>query len=230
MEVRIYSLTKVHTSVSIGPVNLRCCIENPKSFIPAGVFILMSPTLWTWERCGEHILSLKNRLGFSDTICFLEFCVRDDGTVHDLLRNTVCLNPESLYWILTHYGEATSSECAHELIPYDKLPGGYAFYGAFRQATITPLMKAFGEAIPLFERCCLHLKGSRLAYGDCSYEIHALPLIPITITLWEKTEEFDARCSVFYDTSASHYLPTEDLAHLGELLSRRLITVSEVLP
>jgi len=190
----------------------------------------MSPTLWTWERCGEHILSLKNRLGFSDNICFLEFCIGENGTVHDMLKNTILYNPESLYWILTHYAEATSTEIAHELIPYDKLPGGYAFLGAFRQATIDPLIETFGEAIPLFEKCCFYFKGKHRQYGDCSYEIRALPLIPITITLWEKTEEFNARCSVFYDTSASHYLPTEDLAHLGELLSRRLITVCEVLP
>lgn len=190
----------------------------------------MSSTLWTWERCGDQILSLKNRLGFSDDICFLHLCVAEDGNICDLLKDCMVHSPESIYWILTHYARAVEEPHTHELVPYDKLPGGYAFFGAFQQLTIYPLIDAFGENCSLFATCSQYFKGEPKQYGDCSYTIPALPLIPITITLWQKSDEFDARCSVFYDSSASHYLPTEDLAHLGALLSQRLIAACEVIP
>jgi hypothetical protein len=189
----------------------------------------MSSTLWTWERCGERILSLKNRLGFSERICFLQLCIDDDGTVHDRLKKIDFNEPKFIYWILTHYAQAVAVDPSHDLIPYDKLPGGYAFFGAFRQLAIQPLIETFGQKCTLFGKCCQYFGGKKQQYGDCSYEISTLPLIPITIALWERTEEFDARCSVFYDASASQYLPTEDLAHLGELLSHRLIAASEVI-
>jgi hypothetical protein len=189
----------------------------------------MSSALWTWERCSEHILSLKNRLGFSETICFLELYIQEDGSVYDQVKKTTFDELELLYWILTHYAEATAIDRTHDLIPYDKLPGGYAFFGAFRQLTIQPLIATFGENCTLFRKCCQYYRGEKQQYGDCSYEIAALPLIPLTIALWERTEEFDARCSVYYDASAYQYLPTEDLAHLGELLSHRLIDAREVI-
>ncbi len=183
----------------------------------------MTPDLWTWERCGEQILSLKHRLGFTDTICFLDYSIKEDGTVYDTLNDTTVEEPETFYWLLYHYAEARNIPLTNTLITYDKLPGGYAFFGAFRQLTINPLLEVFGEHMKDFERCCSYFEGEERPFGDKAFQIPALPLIPITVVLWEKTEEFPPRCSVFYDKSASSYLPTEDLAHLGELLSYRLI-------
>lgn len=183
----------------------------------------MASELWTWERCSTHILSLKGRLGFTDDIYFLKYCVNDDGTITDELNKTSVDEPELFYWILTHYAQGKETPLTNELVPFDKLPGGYAFFGAFRQLTINPLLETFGEPIEDFEQCCVYFGGEKRSFGDISFQIPALPLIPLTIVLWEKTEEFPPRCSFFYDRSASTYLPTEDLAHLGELLSHRLI-------
>ncbi|MGD2250929.1 MAG: DUF3786 domain-containing protein [Candidatus Methanofastidiosia archaeon] len=187
----------------------------------------MSSKLWTWEKCGQNILTLQNRHGFNDSICFLDYCIKKDGTVRDLLNNTILEEPETLYWLLTHYAEAESVPLTNELIPYNKLPGGYAYFGAFRELAINPLVKEFGNNINNFKECCLHFEGKECSFGDSSFVIPVLPLVPITLVLWEKTEEFSARCSVLYDSSASEYLPTEDLAHLGELLTHRLITFKE---
>lgn len=183
----------------------------------------MASKLWTWERCSTHILSLKNRLGFSDKICFLKYCIKEDGAVYDELKETRVLGLEPLYWILTDYARSTETPLTEELIPFDKLPGGSAFFRAFQQLAINPLLDVFGERIEDFERCCQYFQGRSRSFGDISFQIPALPLIPITLVLWRKTEEFPPRFSLFYDKSASSYLPTEDLSYLGELLSRRLI-------
>jgi hypothetical protein len=45
--------------------------------------------------------------------------------------------------------------------------------------------------------------------------------IPIVYILW-RTSEFPASATTLFDASASHYLPTEDLAVLAELTTIRL--------
>jgi hypothetical protein len=52
--------------------------------------------------------------------------------------------------------------------------------------------------------------------------------IPLTYILW-KAEEFGASATVLYDQSASNYLPTEDLAGLGELTTARLIDAQRIM-
>ena len=199
-----------------------------KCFYDRILLLFMTSELWTWDRCGAQILTLKNRLGFDDTICFLDYCVADDGTIYDNLNNTPVTDATFLYWMLYYYAESDIVPLTNELIPYDKLPGGYAFFGAFRQLTNEPLIKAFGDNFDDFKKCCAHFKGVQQSFGDISFQIAALPLIPITIVLWERTEEFPPRCSVFYDKSASQYLNTEALAHLGEVLAARLIAVQQL--
>ena len=70
------------------------------------------------------------------------------------------------------------------------------------------------------------LGGAELVLGDASIEIPALKGIPLTYILWGK-EDFLASANVLYDSSASNYLPMEDLAILGELSTLRLIEASK---
>ena len=64
--------------------------------------------------------------------------------------------------------------------------------------------------------------GIQLELGDASVEISALKGILVTYILWEP-DEFGGSANILYDQSASNYLPTEDLAVLGELTTMRLI-------
>jgi hypothetical protein len=61
-----------------------------------------------------------------------------------------------------------------------------------------------------------------MSFGDVSVQIFALKGIPLTYILW-KTDEFPATANILYDESANSYLPTEDLAVLGEITTSRLI-------
>ncbi|MBU7014774.1 MAG: DUF3786 domain-containing protein [Theionarchaea archaeon] len=189
----------------------------------------MAEGLWTWNQCGSQILTLKHRLGFGDTIEFLKYTVEDTGIIRDTMTDTHTEDIELMYWILATYSRATQITLNHELVPYDKLPGGYAFFGAFRNLAINPLLPVFGSNTDIFEECCSYFEGERQSFGDASFTIRALPLVPITLVLWKRSDEFPPRCSILYDTSASQVLATEALAHLGELLSHRLIQASEVI-
>jgi hypothetical protein len=50
-----------------------------------------------------------------------------------------------------------------------------------------------------------------------------LPRVWLAVVLHLADEEFPASANVLFDASASHYLPTEDLAVLGGMLTGRLI-------
>ena len=70
------------------------------------------------------------------------------------------------------------------------------------------------------------LGGVERSFGDASFEVEALKGIPLTYILWG-AEEFPAVANILYDESASNYLPTEDLAVLGELTTSRLIQAKQ---
>lgn len=61
-----------------------------------------------------------------------------------------------------------------------------------------------------------------MGYGDASVEVLALKGIPLRYVVWAK-EEYPASASILYDASAKEYLPTEDLAVLGEVVTIRLL-------
>lgn len=69
--------------------------------------------------------------------------------------------------------------------------------------------------------------GIRCQYGDVSAEIPALPMVPLTYILWKGDDELQSSVRIFFDASASNYLPTEDLAVLAELTTLRLTLVLE---
>jgi hypothetical protein len=165
-----------------------------------------------------------------------------DGCTYDFLGFTLDLetsslmdkvNPEAIarltQWhiqllatLLTHYSQAKPTSLTGNLVKYKDLPGGYAYEHAFDKRAINPIAEYFGEKSQLLSQTGKLFGGIQLDYGDASVEITALKGIPLTYILW-KAEEFPASINILYDQSASNYLPTEDLAVLGEITTGRLI-------
>ena len=124
--------------------------------------------------------------------------------------------------LLSHYAESKPTPTTGELIKFKDLPGGTAYEGAFVELAINPIAKYFGQdPVDLMQAAEL-LGGKPLTLGDVSAEIPSLKGIPLTYILWG-AEEFPASGSILYDKSASCYLPTEDLAVLGEVTTARLL-------
>ncbi|MBM4467033.1 MAG: DUF3786 domain-containing protein, partial [Chloroflexi bacterium] len=70
------------------------------------------------------------------------------------------------------------------------------------------------------------LGGERLTYGDASFLFPMFPRLRLAVVLYLADEEFPASANVLFDAAAGHYLPTEDLAVLGGMLTGRLIKSS----
>lgn len=144
------------------------------------------------------------------------------GNVYDRLKTEKLSekDAEVLHVLLAHYAAAEPKERTGELVKFRDLPGGYAYEEAFIRRVIQPVAKIFGETPQALVEAAKLLNGVALTCGDASVEIPVLE-IPIVYILWG-SGEFPASATTLFDESASHYLPTEDLAVLAELTTTRL--------
>jgi hypothetical protein len=92
------------------------------------------------------------------------------------------------------------------------------------------LAHAFGADLPAFEAAAQALGGEHLSFGDASFSFRLLPRVWLATVLNLADDEFPATANVLFDASASHYLPTEDLAVLGGILAGRLVKAARAAP
>jgi hypothetical protein len=141
----------------------------------------------------------------------------NDGTEADIASRILLL-----HYLLTADGAAA----ADRWIAFRNLPGGLGYEPAFQARANLRLARAFGAERAAFEAAAQALKGESLSFGDASFVFRMLPRLWLAVVLYLTDDEFPASAQVLFDASASHYLPTEDLAVLGGLLAGRLIRAS----
>jgi hypothetical protein len=148
-----------------------------------------------------------------------------NGSIRDLISKDAHhgeAEVQILTVLLSHYLLGKQVPKTGKLIKFKDLPGGYAYERAFLQRAVQPVASAFGEKSTELVEAAELLGGKALVLGDASAEIPFLEGITLTYIVWAKGE-FPATASILYDESASHYLPTEDLAIIAELTTGRLI-------
>ncbi|NLI73503.1 MAG: DUF3786 domain-containing protein [Euryarchaeota archaeon] len=109
-----------------------------------------------------------------------------------------------------------------ELIPFYQLPGGYAYFKAFKRRIIDKIASKFQHRPKMLEIVGERLDGVRLSFGDASIRLLPFPKIPVTIIIWSGDDEILGSANVLFDSTASMYLPVEDLAEVGSILLRKL--------
>jgi hypothetical protein len=126
--------------------------------------------------------------------------------------------------VLLHYLlAADGTPLAGQWIAFRNLPGGLGYDAAFQGRANRRLAHAFGTDQAGFEWAARLLGGERLDFGDSSFLFRLLPRVWLAVVLHLADDEFPASANVLFDASASHYLPTEDLAVLGGILAGRLV-------
>jgi hypothetical protein len=130
--------------------------------------------------------------------------------------------------LLLHYLlGADGNPVEGEWIAFRNLPGGLGYDAAFRRRASLRIARAFGTNRQAFETAAQALGGEQLAFGDASFLFRALPRVWLAVVLNLADDEFPADANVLFNATASHYLPTEDLAVLGGMLARRLIKAAQ---
>jgi hypothetical protein len=129
--------------------------------------------------------------------------------------------------ILHYLVNADGTPSADKWISFRELPGGLGFEPAFQQRSSQPLVRAFGHDAEAFIRAAEALGGERLTFGSVSFLFRIFPRQWVAVVLDLADEEFPAWVNILFDGAASHYLPTEDWAVVGELLSSRLLQAAD---
>jgi hypothetical protein len=102
-----------------------------------------------------------------------------------------------------------------ELITFREVPSGAFYYQAFFKRAISPLVRYFGKNPALLDRVADVIGEIVPSPADRTLKIMVLPCIPVILSVWEEDEEFPAEGNVYFDTTISAHLPTEDIAYVG---------------
>jgi len=125
-----------------------------------------------------------------------------------------------LHYLLT----ADGTPPADRWIAFRELPDGLFYAQAFAGHAEALLAGRFGaeQGLAAFHRAAAALGGTRLYLADASYRFQVFPRLAVAVLLWEGGDEFPAQARMLFDAHAGHYLPTEDLSGIGDLLAHRL--------
>ena len=129
--------------------------------------------------------------------------------------------------LLMYLHTADGTPLAHKWLAYRELPGGMFYANAFHGYAELRLAQAFNGDVERFRTAAVGLKGSKLTFGDASFEFVALPHILVAAVYWLGDEDFPPNASILFDAAASHYLPTDAVGALGSQLVSRLIGKSD---
>jgi len=129
----------------------------------------------------------------------------------------------SIQIVLLHYLlTADGTPPADRWLAFRELPDGLFYAQAFAGHAEGLLAEKLGADLARFRRAAEALGGQPLDLADASFRFLAFPRLSVAALLWEGDEDFPAQARILFDANASHYLPTEDLAGVGDWLAHRL--------
>ena len=122
--------------------------------------------------------------------------------------------PEQVF-MLHYLLKAKAIPFSGELITFREVPSGTFYYQAFFKRAIAPLAEGFGGRPSLLDQVANLIGEIVPSPADRTLKIVVLPRIPVILSVWEKDEEFPAEGNVYFDTTISSHLSTEDIAYAG---------------
>lgn len=132
--------------------------------------------------------------------------------------------------ILSYLINAQDIPLADKLVRAEALPGGQFFFRGLHKLPTEKLTEVYGDCPENLYEVSRRLDTKKCEYGDASVSIFVLPRIPLTIILWRKCEEFEARASILFDRTASSQLPLDALLVAVNLAVKVLETTKESKP
>ncbi|MHC4779755.1 MAG: DUF3786 domain-containing protein [Planctomycetota bacterium] len=129
--------------------------------------------------------------------------------------------------LLLHYlATASGVPLTDRYVAFREVPGCAFYNTTFHAHTVMALIKGFGNSDSDFQKACEVLGGERTSGSGLSMVLPALPRVPITLTYWAGEEEMPPGAQLLFDASVVDYLPTEDIAVIGETIAHRVLEVA----
>jgi hypothetical protein len=114
--------------------------------------------------------------------------------------------PEFRIMVLDYLVNCKELSLSGRLVSGAQLKAGEFFFRGTHGLELDALTNAFGNKPEQFKNAGLSLGGRSLELGDASFQLPMLPRIPITYVLWAADEEFSARLSVLFDSTADSHM------------------------
>jgi hypothetical protein len=126
--------------------------------------------------------------------------------------------------LILHYVlNAKGTPLSGQEITFKELPEGSIYFRTFTQRTIKHLITHFSDNPAKLLEAAQSLSGQKANFGDGAATIFTFSRVPITFVVWKGDSEFPADGNVFYDSTVTDYLPTEDIIVLSETLVWKLV-------
>ena len=163
------------------------------------------------EEAGEFTLRFWDS---TYTITYPSAAVRDATGADPYIGTKIIL----LHYLLTARGLPLADQWA----AFREFPGGLGYDAAFQARANRRLAATFGERLPAFEAAARALGGVHLDVGDAAFSFDLLPRVRVAVVIYAADEEFGATANLIFDRSTGDYLPTEDIAVLGDIVASKL--------
>ncbi len=124
--------------------------------------------------------------------------------------------------LLAYLINARDLPLADKLVSENALPGGQFFFRGVHCLPTQKLEEAFGDCAEALLDASERLGAKRCEFGDASIRLDMLPRVPVTIVVWRRCEEFEARASILFDKSTSEQLPLDALLSAVNLTVKAL--------
>lgn len=125
--------------------------------------------------------------------------------------------------LLAYLINAQDVPISNRLVRAEALPGGQFFFRGLHGLPTQKLEQAFGDYPEILYRIAEPFGAKKCEFGDASIELNVLPRVPVTIVVWRKDEEFEARASILFDQSAASQLPLDALSAVVNLTVEALV-------
>lgn len=113
--------------------------------------------------------------------------------------------------LLTYLINAKDLPLADKLVSENALPGGQFFFRGVHGLPTQKLEDTFGDCPEALVEASAQFGGERCEFGDASIRLDMLPRVPVTMVIWRRCKEFEARASILFDKSTSEQLPLDAL-------------------
>jgi hypothetical protein len=125
--------------------------------------------------------------------------------------------------LLVYLIKAQNLPLAGKKISEREIPGGDLFFRGPHALLKDPLEKKFARDPQGFLQTGLDLGGRETGKGEASFELLALPRIPVEYIFYGADEEFPAQVLIHFDGSVHRHLPLDVIWAMINVTGRRLL-------
>jgi hypothetical protein len=113
--------------------------------------------------------------------------------------------------LLAYLINAKDLPLTNKLVKAEALPAGQFFFRGLHALPTKKLEEAFGANPELLLKISQRFDAKKREFGDASITLNVLPRLPLTIVIWRRCEEFEARASILFEQNAASLLPLDAL-------------------